>query len=302
MRELRLIRLTTDGRKLVVRDPDTGDEFSLLIDSRMRAALRHNKADSGQLEIQMENPLTPREIQTRIRRGESPQQVADSGGISLDQISNYAIPVVAEREHIAERAQGTIVRRKHAEGAPVRLGVAVSERLGIDGRSIDNSQWDAWKREDGKWTVSLTPFEGAETVTYTYDIQGRYVVPDSDRSRELVGDIPSSFSAEMAIADAIAEHPDDILSPLAQPTHAAVTSIKQARDRRAQEQLSLAESEAGAPTPTLDEVPEVEQAASESSQAMPHDVAVNDSVPGAPDEPRKKKPERRRVPSWDEIM
>ncbi|ERK63851.1 PF11268 domain protein, partial [Propionibacterium acidifaciens F0233] len=53
----------------------------------------------------MDSALTPREIQSRIRAGESPDDVARAAGVPVDGIEGYAAPVLAEREHMAEMAQ-----------------------------------------------------------------------------------------------------------------------------------------------------------------------------------------------------
>ena len=71
----------------------------------------------------------------------------------------------------------------------------------------------------------------------------------------------------------------------------AVSSIKEARDRRVQEQLALDAKEAEEPEPVEAERED------DFEESIEHDVAVPDTMG-----PRKKRHERRRVPSWDEIM
>lgn len=83
--------------------------------------------------------------------------------------------------------------------------------------------------------------------------------------------------------------------------HAPVHSLKEARDRRAMEQLSLTEDVAPHEQQTADGTDEGPAAAHRQADEDLDDeeghVAVPDTVA-----PRKKRPERRRVPSWDEIM
>ena len=43
----------------------------------------------------MEATLSPREIQNRIRRGESPEQVAEASGMSVERLRGFAISVIA---------------------------------------------------------------------------------------------------------------------------------------------------------------------------------------------------------------
>ena len=126
--DLTLVGLTEDKQKLVLVS-DAGEEFTLPADARLRAALRGEHARLGQLEITMDSALRPRDIQARIRAGESPEHVAAAAQTTLEKIMGYATPVLAERAHIADRAQQASVRRKAGEGPARLLGDAVAERL-----------------------------------------------------------------------------------------------------------------------------------------------------------------------------
>src|SRR5690606_18065047 len=118
---------------LITRDPATGARFRLRVDRRLATTVERSTRDHhrspGQLEIPMESSLSPREIQTRIRRGESVEQVAEAASTSVEQIMGFATPVIAEREHMADQARSTSVRRKHVSGTPVALGALVDEAL-----------------------------------------------------------------------------------------------------------------------------------------------------------------------------
>ena len=114
MAHLTLAGLSGDGKRLLLVS-DKGVEFTLDIDVRLRAALRGEHARLGQLEIQMESTLRPRDIQARIRAGETPEAVAQAAQTSVDRIMTYAAPVLAERQHVADRAQRSSVRRRGAE-------------------------------------------------------------------------------------------------------------------------------------------------------------------------------------------
>jgi hypothetical protein len=187
--ELTLVGLTEDKTKLVLVSDD-GDEFMLAADAKLRAALRGDSTRLGQLEIQMESALRPRDIQARIRAGETPEAVAVAAQTTIDKIMIFATPVLAERAHVADRAQRASVRRRAGDGAAGVLGDAVSERL--RSRSVDpeSVEWDAWRREDGRWTLTATYSSGESTrrAEFVYDAAGRYVVADDEESRWLVGE------------------------------------------------------------------------------------------------------------------
>ena len=146
----------------------------------------------------MESALRPRDIQARIRAGESPEAVAAVAQMPMERVMAFAGPVLAERDHIASLAQRASVRRRGGADAPARnLGAWVTERLRT--RQVDpaSAEWDAWRREDGRWAVRVSYFVEADDeaeqkdekiAMFAYDAPGRYAVPDDDEARWLVGE------------------------------------------------------------------------------------------------------------------
>ncbi|MDX6279124.1 MAG: hypothetical protein QOH03_195 [Kribbellaceae bacterium] len=192
MREARLVGLSQDGKQLILALAETGEEFAVPVDDRLRAALRGDRARLGQLEIQMESALRPRDIQARIRAGESPEAVAAVAQMPMERVMAFAGPVLAERDHVASLAQRASVRRRGGGDAPTRnLGAWVTERLRIRGVDPASAEWDAWRRDDGRWAVRVSYFaeENDEKVAmFAYDAPGRFAVPDDDEARWLVGE------------------------------------------------------------------------------------------------------------------
>jgi len=99
MRELKVVGLDVDGKRLICEAPDSGDNFAIRVDNRLRAAVRGDKATSNQTEIEVEvsSGLRPKEIQSRIRAGASVEQVAALAGEDIDRIRRFASPVLLER-------------------------------------------------------------------------------------------------------------------------------------------------------------------------------------------------------------
>ena len=189
MQDLTLVGLTEDKSKLLLVS-DSGEKYTLPADAKLRAALRGDHARPGQLETKMDSALRPRDIQARIRAGESPENVAEAAQTSVDRIMGYATPVLAERAHIADRAQRASVRRRSGDGPGRTLDEAVSELLRAKNVDPETVEWDSWRREDGRWTV-VADFKLADRVRhaeFTFDVQGRYVVAENDESRLLVGE------------------------------------------------------------------------------------------------------------------
>src|SRR3954468_8352987 len=204
-----LVGVTADGRRLRLADPHdpSGAEFTLEIDARLRAALgvspgglptTRPEKPVPKVETQMDSMLRPRDIQARIRAGETPESVAAAAHTTVDKVMPYAAPVLAEREHVAERAQRSSIRRSAGEGGQSgahgarTLGEAVTGHL--HARNVDPEVvgWDAWRREDGRWSLSgRFSVQGRNGLAeLTFDQPGNFVVLDNEDARWLVGDVP----------------------------------------------------------------------------------------------------------------
>lgn len=161
MRQLRLVGIHENGESLHLSSED-GNSFVLPVDEALRTALtRAARADRSEAQAA---PLSPRDIQARIRSGATAEDVAADSGMSLERIMRYEGPVLAEREYIAAQARNVEVSAPQAyEGyrsifgeEPANLGEMVAYRvhcLGIDNESL---AWDAWRAADGSWDVVAT--------------------------------------------------------------------------------------------------------------------------------------------------
>ncbi len=197
MRTAHPLGLSPDGRNLIVV-VDGGEQVAIPADERLRAALRNDRARMGQLEIEMESALRPRDIQARIRSGESLEAVAQAAGVPPEQIEPFAAPVIAEREHIAGLAQANPVRRPGDAVAHRTLRAVVTDRLLSRGVDADSVDWDAWRSGDRHWTVRLSYESGAahRQADFDYDQTGRFSVAANADARWLTGEQTSSHGPQ----------------------------------------------------------------------------------------------------------
>ncbi|MGW0814590.1 septation protein SepH [Streptomyces viridiviolaceus] len=188
MPELRVVAVSNDGTRLVLKAADS-TEYTLPIDERLRAAVRGDRPRLGQIEIEVESHLRPRDIQARIRAGATAEEVAQMAGIPVDRVRRFEGPVLAERAFMAERARKTPVRRPGENSGPP-LGEAVQERLLLRGAEKDTVQWDSWRRDDGTWEVLLVYRVAGEphSASWTYDPPRRLVQAVDDEARALIGE------------------------------------------------------------------------------------------------------------------
>jgi hypothetical protein len=312
MRDLRLVSISEDRLHVVLRAEDTGEQFRVAAHD-LRSALRGERARLGQLESHMDSALRPRDIQARIRAGATPEEVAEVAQVPVERIMGYAVPVLAEREHIVDRARLASVRRKHTDGPTRSLGDTVTAALHAQEVEPESARWDSWRREDGRWvvTVALGGNGSSQVAHYTYDAQGRYVLAEDDAARRLIADEPraedpTTMAMVAAVqapasaapvpldapdwspedcespADAAADSPEPLQQVDDQHEGAAVTRL---RRRRPLQQVAE-------PLPLED--PQGEHEGDASAEAG--DVLRSS-------EPRRRRERRRAsVPSWDEIM
>jgi hypothetical protein len=196
MPELRVVAVSNDGTRLVLKAADS-TEYTLPIDERLRAAVRGDRPRLGQIEIEVESHLRPRDIQARIRAGASAEEVAQHAGIPVDRVRRFEGPVLAERAFMAERARKTPVRRPGETTGP-QLGEAVQERLLLRGADKETVQWDSWRRDDGTWEVLLVYRVAGEphSASWTYDPPRRLVQAVDEEARSLIGESDDLAAAE----------------------------------------------------------------------------------------------------------
>ncbi len=190
MQELRFVAVSEDGRYAVLAVPGRSARFTLPIDERLRAVALGQSSRLVQYEIEVESPLRPKEIQARIRAGETVEEIADAAGIAVERVRWFEGPVLAERAYAAEQARKASVRRQ-GEPAPSTpgpaLGEVVAERLKAVGSDPEDAVWDAKKRGDNSWQVQLTFTSGGRlhTAEWAFDQRRRHVLPADDNAARM---------------------------------------------------------------------------------------------------------------------
>ena len=129
MQELRLVAVSEDGSYAVLAVPGRSGRFSLPIDERLRAVARGQFSRLAQYEIEVESPLRPKEIQDRIRAGETAEEIADAAGIPIERVRRFEGPVLAERAYRARRPRAATCAGRATPG-PGRGSARSCERLG----------------------------------------------------------------------------------------------------------------------------------------------------------------------------
>jgi len=334
MQDLTPVGLSQDGRRLLLVS-SAGEEFAVPVDTRLRAALRGDNARLGQLEMKMESALRPRDIQARIRAGESPEDVATAAGTTVEAIMGFAGPVLAERQHVAQTALKASVRRRSGESSSAgrTLGEAAELFFGDHTLHDEDVEWDAWRHPDGRWALVATYAVAgrARTAEFTHDLPGRYVVAENDEARILTGELREPASREPAggrttQAKRLSSVPSQDELPLGddaielvrdrepaadEPTDAAaVLTLDPGLDPAVRPVMDPAADTADADWIATDPITGEQGDAGPGAGLVDEPLAeIDDAGPGSDlaedptaEVPAPKKKSRSSVPSWDEIM
>lgn len=300
MRDLRLIGVHDDGEHLVVAD-DAGERFRLRIDDPLRAAARRDRPRLGQLQIEIDGDVRPRDVQAMIRAGATAEEVAARTGWTPERVARFEGPVLAERDHVATRAQSVRLRGSNAAGATETLGQRAAARLSERGVDAASVVWDAARDGDGQWTVSAGFLAGGRDrlATWWFDAAGMSVVARNDEAKWLseadtpAGPVPAQVHRPTDVFDVEAsERPgqradtDDLIASMRESSGARNRRRRGGRRRGAAragaESLPLDEAE-GLPPSAKGPHPEDLARAAEEQDAQRVEPAVAVPVVASPD-------------------
>mgnify|MGYP001552612333 CR=1 FL=1 len=300
MRELKVVGLDADGKRIICETADTAEKFAVRVDNRLKAAVRGDRAASNQTQIEVEvevpNSLRPRDIQSRIRAGASVEQLAAASGVSPERIMRFAHPVLLERSRAAELASAS---HPILPDGPSVLTLLETVTGALISRGLDPeaTKWDAWRNEDSRWTVQFGWKAGrSDNVAhfrFSPGAHGGTTTAFDDAATELIDPNytrPALRSvaplAQLHFEESVAEIPMPAYQPepepAPEPTPAPV--------------VVMTPAPAAPPVPAAPVAPP----APEPTPAPEPAAVVETPEPAAPAaKPRKKKPE---IPAWEDVL
>ncbi len=263
MTDLRFTGKTPDGVHVTLADND-GNEFTLRISDSLRASVNQQRLSS--VPDESEQILSVKDIQRRLRLGESAQDIARDSGTSIEKIERFAGPILQERSFIIDQAHAVIVRRNPGE-EPETLFEVVLSRLAPRDISEDDLAWNAWRHHDGTWSLSLSypNSDGHGDAIWEFDPTRRSITSQDENARWMMGDAPTSERTATRIVEHSRPESGLIYQDEPAPAPIRITSSPEALKPEPPRLVSLREE--------------------------PDESAERDGVVG-----------RAKVPSWDEIM
>jgi hypothetical protein len=251
------VGLAADGRALIVEH--AGEHVRVVIDDDLRAAVRGHT----QPQMRLESRVSPREVQRRIRGGESAEQIAADAGVAVEQIARFEGPVLAERAWQVEQARATEVD-----------GITLEERVAEVNGDAAEPTWDAWMDDDGSWRLAAVFGDGRRPV-WSWNPQTRRLRGRDDLARLVL-------SGDIAANDLEA-----VLRPLAsarrlQPAPPPVDEPERP------DPVDLADRDS--------------DAAKDDDADEGHRASADETDPAAAPSGEARGRRRRSVPSWDDIV
>ena len=207
MQDLHLVGFTTDRRHLIfsARRGAKSGSFLVPVDEELVSVVAELGADAPADDDEtvleetvapppprVEAKLTVREVQARLRAGESVAEVAADAGVAEEWVERFAPPVRAEQRQVVERALRLPMERSRAGASAKPLGVAVASAMAERGVVFtDESYAASWTSRligQDHWVIEFhfTQRGRKRTVGWTFDAaDGR--ITTSDRSASQIG-------------------------------------------------------------------------------------------------------------------
>jgi hypothetical protein len=304
MRDLHIVTVSEDGARILLAD-ESGEQFSVAVDERLRASMRGETVREGQMAIAMATPLSPRDIQSRVRAGATAEEVAEHAGVPLERVLRFAAPVLDERAHMARRARTVLLRNE----SMLELGTLDDVvTAALKARDLaDTISWDAWRRDDDRWIVACRWVDEHEehTALWVLDASAGSATPMDDDALALAGLQPSRApSHEPATGPRLAVVPDT-----RHDTESETTTVEE-DDTPTGPIPPLGRDDAPPRSPGPAHPARRQRRATPVSHEAPLPLAglgvEADQAPAAPPPSRPARDAaghpRPAVPSWDEIM
>ena len=275
MSDLRLTGKSEDGSHLSLVDSD-GNNFSLRISDTLRATINQPRLASVSVHSEA---ISVKEIQRRLRAGESVEQVAREGSTTVEKVERFSGPIMQEREYILDRAR-ELIMRKDAYRSDMTFADIVNAKLTPRGVDTDEISWNTWRLPDGIWHIELNfpNRDGSGVATWSFDMARRALSATDSNGAWLIDEDAPTRTVATGLIHTEPNHPSRYEEPVAQ------TTISQANLSRITDALDSLDS------------PEIPEAKIETPR-----LAVIRETPTAADS-GDGITARAKVPSWDEIM
>ncbi len=280
MSDLKLIGRSEDGSELELKDQE-GATYTLRISDHLRSLVNQPRLVAVSSPNDQTQVVTVKEVQARLRSGESADSLMRTTGWSAEKIEKFSGPIMQERAYIIELAlAANLTKEKHSP----TLATATIAQLSPRGVDMDLVEWNTWRKEDGSWNIILMyPLKdgGQGEANWNFELASRTLEAEDDGALWISG--------------------EERISRPSLPTHGMVFPSETAAPRlvAVREEIETIRitttPTSTTPTNTLETIFDSaphnpSKSASDADEEIPAD-AKRDGVT-----------KRLKIPSWDDIM
>lgn len=278
MSELRIQGKNSEGTHITLVDNE-GQEFSLRISDTLRATVNQPRLAAVPSD-QLEETISVKEIQRRLRAGDAPEVIAREGNTTLDKIARFSGPILQEREYILSLARNATLR-KDAARTEITFLDSVIGKLVPRGVDADSITWNTWRLPDTTWHIELhyPNRDGKGIATWNFDTSRHSINPTDDNGAWLIDEVVPARVIEPGFINPEPTHPARYETPAPAPV---------------QSQAPVATTDLPGASSLFPPVVEEER------PETPRLVAIRDTPTQADSEDGVVA--RAKIPSWDEIM
>jgi hypothetical protein len=216
MSELRLTGKNPEGTHLTLTNP-IGEEFTVRISDTLRATVNQPRLAAVVASDDAET-MSVKEIQRRLRAGETMDAIARDGHISVEKVERFAGPILQERVYILDQAFSVVLRKESARDQETFEDVVIS-RLAPMGVDSDSLSWNTWRIDDGTWTIDLAypNRDGHGSATWNFDLNRRSITATNENARWMLGQEPAPRAQTPGLVHAEPTHPSRIVDSIPDP-------------------------------------------------------------------------------------
>ncbi|CAN2235486.1 Protein of unknown function DUF3071 [actinobacterium SCGC AAA044-D11] len=187
--ELQLVGRTGDGSAIELTD-NSGAKFSLPITENLKTALTQPRLVSV-APIDERPSFGVKEIQARLRAGESMGSISRTTDWSVEKIEKFSGPILQERAYVIETARKSYLRR---EASSPTLDEATLIQLSSHGVDMEAVEWNTHRNVDGTWNivVQYPNIDGTAEANWNFELGNRILTAQDDSARWIAGDAKES--------------------------------------------------------------------------------------------------------------
>ena len=216
MSDLRLTGKNPEGTHLTLTDAQ-GSQFTVRISDTLRATVNQPRLTAVESSDDAEN-MSVKEIQRRLRAGQSMDAIARDGQITVEKVERFAGPILQERVYILDQSFLVAIRKDSVREQETFLDV-VTARLASRGVDSDSLSWNSWRLDDGTWTIDLSypNRDGQGNATWNFDLNRRLIVATNENGRWMLGQEPAARAQNPGLVHSEPSHPSRIVDSIPEP-------------------------------------------------------------------------------------